>query len=613
MCILAICAAASSCSLALDLDALEKGSPVDSGAPPCTGLADCDDGVACTDDACLEDGSCANVPNNDSCGYLEICDPVAGCVPSDDECMSADDCDDGAACTEDACEDGQCANDPIPLFCEDEDPCIENEACDPAAEESDPVTGCLAGNETFCEQSGEPCMETACNSENGECADFLMETADNDVDTYLDADCGGDDCDDENGAVHPGAVEPCNGVDDDCDGLTDAVSIVGPVELDVADAIVSPSLAAADGLAAVVWQRDDEAVMAAVLDADGGLIDEPLDFTAEGGDGAIGTAPDVAAGDAGFWVVWVADGAATDPVATVAELTADGSAGTVTVGSPLGLGPGAATEVTAPRIAWDAASPTGSGWVAGYAAAYGDGSRIVQLETEDMHGSPAGDSFDVDVGTGAIDGLSLAVLGPNSYAIAYAREDAASGGDLEVFASEIELVSDAWANSIGFPLRISPFDDAEEVDVSYWPSLAVDGAGDWFAAFVDTDPGSILDSVQSDIALWDGALTPDLISEGAYAYREPSLAYDGGGYGLLYLARSGTYESLEFLSLDAAFAPLPDPYGGTNLGSSTGTDDTGEGRLVAVGAGHFAAVWVSRSGSDDHLKYLDFAVCGAGD
>ena len=42
-----------------------------------------------------------------------------------------------------------------------------------------------------------------------------------DEDGYVDIDAGGDDCDDEDASVNPGAIEaPYNGVDDDCDGGT---------------------------------------------------------------------------------------------------------------------------------------------------------------------------------------------------------------------------------------------------------------------------------------------------------------------------------------------------------------------------------------------------------
>jgi hypothetical protein len=52
----------------------------------------------------------------------------------------------------------------------------------------------------------------------------FMAPPDADVDGYIDSGCGGDDCDDNDCRVFPGAAEIYDGVDNDCDG---AVEVIG--------------------------------------------------------------------------------------------------------------------------------------------------------------------------------------------------------------------------------------------------------------------------------------------------------------------------------------------------------------------------------------------------
>ncbi len=58
-------------------------------------------------------------------------------------------------------------------------------------------------------------------------AELFCTCFDTDADQHFDVICGGDDCDDTLVSTHPGAMELCNGIDDDCDTLLPPEEIDG--------------------------------------------------------------------------------------------------------------------------------------------------------------------------------------------------------------------------------------------------------------------------------------------------------------------------------------------------------------------------------------------------
>lgn len=107
-------------------------------------------------------------------------------------CTNPEDCDDGNPCTDDSCTDNLC------VYTHNTDPCDDGDVCT---------------------------MEDTCDQ--GVCSGVAL---DHDRDGYVSDLCAGDDCNDQDYDIHPGMVEGSHGdplcsdgVDNDCDGLSDAL------------------------------------------------------------------------------------------------------------------------------------------------------------------------------------------------------------------------------------------------------------------------------------------------------------------------------------------------------------------------------------------------------
>lgn len=140
--------------------AVDGGPPFDSGPPGCSRDTDCADSVDCTTDICVTaTRTCRHVLTPALCAAGESCNPRTGCEA-------------GRACA-------------IDIDCADMDACTATERCDPASRVCTyrPLDG---------DGDGDPPRV-----------------------------CGGDDCDDSRDTVYLGAIELCDGIDNDCDGAID--------------------------------------------------------------------------------------------------------------------------------------------------------------------------------------------------------------------------------------------------------------------------------------------------------------------------------------------------------------------------------------------------------
>ena len=181
-----------------------------------------DDGCSCGDNECMPGENYIDCPGD--------CDPPADGTP----------CEDGDLCTTgDAIQAGVCTSG-APVVCDDGNLCVVNPTCDPATgcsatklacpdavdcteDSCDTAAGCLhTPNHALCDD-GDACTIDTCDAIDGclHSPDPGCGSTDADNDGHSSIASGGDDCDDSDPAVHPGALELCNGTDDDCDAVID--------------------------------------------------------------------------------------------------------------------------------------------------------------------------------------------------------------------------------------------------------------------------------------------------------------------------------------------------------------------------------------------------------
>lgn len=154
--------------------------------------------------------------------------PVAGCTSneskgsfhhdsgtslSDEECGT---CDDTFSCTIDTCTVDGCVHLIGPnrgatvcsagQFCTLEHGCISAPACANDAQCAEYWAADACKSNTRCDPASSLCV---------------FDILDKDRDGYAPPVCGGGDCNDANGSVHPEAAESCNGMDDNCSGAID--------------------------------------------------------------------------------------------------------------------------------------------------------------------------------------------------------------------------------------------------------------------------------------------------------------------------------------------------------------------------------------------------------
>jgi len=182
----------------------------------------CDDEDPCTIDDC-DLGSCVHKEDETCCEADEECAvdgpcQLGQCDKATLSCVFTVElaaCDDGLACTEDTC--AFCADGSCPSSCAHvpnenigggdacAEPCVSDDECLALVSDACWVSTCVATPDE---------TESVCDVVSAGLPFDSCQDADGDGYAVVDGDCN-----DDNGAIHPDALDVCDGVDSDCDDL----------------------------------------------------------------------------------------------------------------------------------------------------------------------------------------------------------------------------------------------------------------------------------------------------------------------------------------------------------------------------------------------------------
>lgn len=477
-------------------------------------------------------------------------------------CSKNADCDDGKACNGTETCDGDFCKAGTP-FCSNADPANCDAVCTEAA-------------------SGPTCATVAKDADGDTHGSMLCTVA------------PGDDCDDTNKDIFPGATEACDGVDSDCDGLADIDDGfgLGGVETEIVSLGDPERPAAAWSQPAtrfgVVWQdtRDiagDEEIFFAVVDDTGKKVGQDVRIT-NAADGSL--APRIAWGHDAFAIAWQdAKGGNDDVYVQLVDAVGTKKGPEIKV-----------TTAPADELAVDIAATPGGFIVTftgiesgGFASIYGQ----LLTKTGALDGTPkllSTSGFNI--------GARQAQLANSDVAVGFvnAPPNSTGGGDGVVVKRLSQFLDVLGEETVSTqpPIRKTEFYiGIAPTSAGYGVLYGLEGAGNKLAYTERKSDGSVVcapveltDVVQasSPAVVWVSALVP---TSGGLV----GLALDGGGTSKMILLRPGCTPG-KAIPLSSGIA-----------GGPFGALSAGDGKILAL--------WSDPSGSKRVLKSRVFgeALC----